>query len=69
MPVLIFYAGVATLGRYEGASLGAPVSSLYAGLESRLRRPPGSCCSAPMACILLFRAAARLVAGQRRGLN
>jgi len=32
MPVLIFYAGVATLGRYEGASLGALYSSLFQGL-------------------------------------
>jgi len=32
MPVLIFYAGVATLGRYDGASLGQIYSSLFAGL-------------------------------------
>ena len=32
MPVLIFYAGVATLGRYEGASLGHLYRSLYGGL-------------------------------------
>jgi hypothetical protein len=32
MPVLIFYAGAATLGRYEGASLGQIYSSLFAGL-------------------------------------
>jgi hypothetical protein len=32
MPVLIFYTGVATLGRYEGASLKAIFASLYAGL-------------------------------------
>jgi hypothetical protein len=33
MPVLIFYAGVAALGRYEGASLGALYASLFAGLH------------------------------------
>jgi hypothetical protein len=33
MPVLIFYAGVATLGRFEGASLGNLYSSLFAGLK------------------------------------
>jgi hypothetical protein len=32
MPLLIFYAGVATLGRYEGASLEHLYRSLYAGL-------------------------------------
>jgi hypothetical protein len=32
MPVLIFYAGVATLGRYEGASLGHLYASLFTGL-------------------------------------
>ena len=32
MPVLIFYTGVATLGRYEGASLKAIFGGLYAGL-------------------------------------
>jgi hypothetical protein len=32
MPVLIFYAGVAALGRYEGASLGHLYGSLFAGL-------------------------------------
>jgi hypothetical protein len=32
MPVLIFYAGVATLGRYEGASLGQIYSSVFTGL-------------------------------------
>jgi hypothetical protein len=32
MPVLIFYAGVAALGRYVGASLGRVYSSLYSGL-------------------------------------
>ena len=29
MPVLIFYAGVATLGRFDGASLGHLYSSLF----------------------------------------
>jgi hypothetical protein len=33
MPVLIFYAGVATLGRFEGASLGHLYGSLFAGLK------------------------------------
>jgi hypothetical protein len=32
MPILIFYAGVATLGRYDGASLGHLYRSLYSGL-------------------------------------
>jgi hypothetical protein len=32
MPVLIFYAGAATLGRYEGASLGHVYHSLFVGL-------------------------------------
>jgi hypothetical protein len=31
MPVLIFHAGVATLGRYEGASLGHLYHSLFVG--------------------------------------
>lgn len=33
MPVLIYYAGVASLGRYDGASLGHLYSSLFAGLR------------------------------------
>jgi hypothetical protein len=33
LPVLIFYAGVASLGRYEGASLGHLYSSLFEGLK------------------------------------
>jgi hypothetical protein len=32
MPVLIFYSGAATLGRYEGASLREIYASLYAGI-------------------------------------
>ncbi len=32
MPVLIFYTGAATLGVYEGASLGRLYSSLFTGL-------------------------------------
>ena len=32
MPMLIFYAGAATLGRYEGASLGRLYHSLFVGL-------------------------------------
>jgi hypothetical protein len=33
MPILIFYAGVAALGRYDGASLGHLYSSLFTGLK------------------------------------
>jgi hypothetical protein len=33
MPVLIFYAGVAALGRFDGASLGHLYSSLFEGLK------------------------------------
>jgi hypothetical protein len=33
MPVLIFYVGVATLGRYEGAGLGHLYGSVFAGLK------------------------------------
>jgi hypothetical protein len=32
MPMLIFYAGAAALGRYEGASAGHLYHSLFAGL-------------------------------------
>ena len=32
MPILIFYAGVGSLGRYEGASLGHLYQSFFAGL-------------------------------------
>ena len=32
LPILIYFTGVATLGRYEGASLGNLYKSLYAGL-------------------------------------
>jgi hypothetical protein len=32
MPVLIFYAGAASLGRYEGASLGRLYHTLFLGL-------------------------------------
>ncbi|HEY2677561.1 MAG TPA: hypothetical protein VGI65_11385 [Steroidobacteraceae bacterium] len=32
LPVLIFYSGAATLGRYEGASLKALYASLFQGL-------------------------------------
>jgi hypothetical protein len=32
MPMLIFYAGAAALGRYEGASVGHLYHSLFAGL-------------------------------------
>jgi hypothetical protein len=33
MPVLIFYAGVAVLGRFDGASLGALFLSIFQGLR------------------------------------
>jgi hypothetical protein len=33
MPILIFYVGVATLGRYEGASVGATYASVFSGLK------------------------------------
>jgi hypothetical protein len=33
LPVLIFYAGVAALGRFEGASLGHLYGSLFVGLK------------------------------------
>lgn len=32
LPVLIYYAGVSSLGRYEGASLGHVFKGLYTGL-------------------------------------
>jgi hypothetical protein len=32
MPILIFYAGVFTLGRYDGAGLGPMYRSLWTGL-------------------------------------
>jgi hypothetical protein len=33
MPILIFYAGAATLGRFEGATLGRLYGSLFLGLK------------------------------------
>jgi hypothetical protein len=33
LPALIFYAGVAALGRFDGASLGRLYSSLFEGLR------------------------------------
>jgi hypothetical protein len=55
MPVLIFYAGAAALGRYEGASVGALYTSLFTGLRE------GSVASwlvflGPYGFYLLFRA-------------
>jgi hypothetical protein len=55
MPILIFYAGVAALGKYEGASLSGLYSSIFTGLEE------GSVASwlvflGPYALYLLFRA-------------
>ena len=35
LPVLIFYAGVAALGRFDGASLGHLYSSLFEGLREQ----------------------------------
>jgi hypothetical protein len=54
MPLLIFYAGVAALGRYEGASLHSLYASLFSGLQE------GSIASwlvflGPYALYLLFR--------------
>jgi hypothetical protein len=54
MPVLIFFAGSAALGRYEGASLGGLFKSIYGTLES------GSLASwtvllGPYALFLIFR--------------
>jgi hypothetical protein len=34
MPILIFFAGSALLGRYEGASVGRLFSSVYEGIRS-----------------------------------
>jgi hypothetical protein len=34
MPVLIFFAGSALLGRYEGASVGRLFSSIYEGFRT-----------------------------------
>lgn len=34
LPTLIFFAGAALLGRYEGASLGATYASVIAGLRT-----------------------------------
>jgi hypothetical protein len=55
LPALIFYGGAATLGRYEGASLGNLYHSVFAGLRE------GSLASwavflGPYALYLLFRA-------------
>jgi hypothetical protein len=55
MPVLIFYAGSASLGRYEGASLGRLFQSIYGTLQT------GSAASwavllGPYGLFLLFRA-------------
>ena len=55
LPVLIFYVGVATLGRYEGASL----AHLYANLTTSLREgslAPWVVFLGPYALFLLFRA-------------
>jgi hypothetical protein len=32
LPILIYFTGVSTLGRYEGASLGNLIRSVYVGL-------------------------------------
>jgi hypothetical protein len=55
MPVLIFYAGAAALGRYEGASLSNLYSSLFTGLrEASLAS--WAVFLGPYALYLLFRA-------------
>lgn len=55
LPALIFFAGSATLGRYEGASLAGVYDGVYRGLEA------GSLASwivvlGPYGLCLLFRA-------------
>jgi hypothetical protein len=55
MPILIFFAGSALLGRYEGASVGRLFSSIYEGFRA------GSPASwivllGPYALLLTFRA-------------
>lgn len=55
MPALIFYLGVASLGRYEGAALGQLYASVFAGLKE-----PSSAAwiviLGPYGLFLLFRA-------------
>jgi hypothetical protein len=55
MPVLIFYSGAATLGRYEGASLGHLYGSLFQGL-AEASIPSWTVLLGPYALYLLFRA-------------
>ena len=54
MPVLIFYGGAATLGKYDGASLGKLFASLYNGLgQSSL--PAWTVLLGPYALYILFK--------------
>jgi len=55
MPILIFYAGVATLGRFEGASLGHLYGSVFAGLREA-SIAPWVVFLGPYGLYLLFRA-------------
>jgi hypothetical protein len=55
MPVLIFYAGVAALGRFDGASLGNLYSSLFEGLREA-STASWAVFLGPYALYLLFRA-------------
>lgn len=54
MPVLIFYAGAATLGKYDGASLEKLFSSIYDGL-GRSSLPAWTVLLGPYALYLLFK--------------
>jgi hypothetical protein len=55
MPIIIFYVGAASLGRYEGAALGPLYGSVFAGLKE-----PSSAAwiviLGPYGLFLLFRA-------------
>jgi hypothetical protein len=54
MPVLIFYAGAATLGKYAGASLGKLFASVYAGL-GQSSQAAWTVLLGPYALYILFR--------------
>ena len=66
MPVLIFYAGVATLGRFEGASLGACIQP-FPGPARGVHRLMGGASWAPMAYICYSGLCAAWWRAQRRG--
>ena len=55
MPILIFYTGAATLGRYEGASLGHLYRSLFVGL-GQASIPSWTVLLGPYGLYLLFKA-------------